>query len=85
MQMLPYFMRYNHLNFAKSMPVFTAVMMQLLEEVHSKFSQGDFVVKRSNKPLNQVDAYHAQEWIVRTGKESGGMVGITKKVSALQR
>ena len=84
-QMLPYFMRYDHLNYAKSVPVFIADMMTLPEEVHSKFLQGDFVVKRSNDKFNQVDADYAQEWIVGTGKESGGVVGITNEISAVQR
>ena len=59
--------------------------MQPPEEVHSKFSQCDFVVKRSNQKFNQVDADHTQEWIVGTGKESGGVVVITNEVYALQR
>lgn len=83
--MLPYLRRYDHLNYAKSVTAYLIEMSQLPEEIRRQFYEGDFVVKRSSGKFNQVDADHAQEWLVGTGKDSGGIVGITNQPSALQR
>ena len=42
--MLPYFMRYDHLNYARWGPVYLAEMHQLPEPVLSEFQRGNFVV-----------------------------------------
>ncbi len=48
--MLPYFKRYDHLNYARWGPVYLLEMSQLPEPILSEFQQGNFVVKRmSNK------------------------------------
>ena len=84
-QMLPYFMRYDHLNYARWGPVYIAQMYQMPEPVLSEFQRGNFVVKRSIQKFNQVDANQAMEWINGTGKKVGGIVGITKTSAALCR
>ena len=84
-EMLPYLRRYDHLNYAKSVTAYIIEMNQLPAEIRCQFLQGDFVVKRSRGRFNQVDPDHAQEWLVGTGKDSGGIVGITNQPSALQR
>lgn len=83
--MLPYFMRYDHLNYARWGPVYIAEMHKLPEPVLSEFQRGNFVVKRSAEKFNQVDPDQAMEWINGTGKKGGGIVGITKTISALCR
>ena len=83
--MLPYFMRYDHLNYARWGPVYIAEMHQLPEPVLSEFQRGNFVVKRSDQKFNQVDPDQAMEWINGTGKKGGGIIGITKTTSALCR
>ena len=83
--MLPYFHRYDHTNYARWGPVFLALMHQLPEEVENEFRRGNFVVKGSEKKFNQVDPDHSLEWINGVGKRSGGIVGITKTISALTR
>ena len=45
----------------------------------------DFVVRKSKGTFNQVDPDQAQEWLNAIGKKSGGIVGITKTSSALNR
>ena len=84
-RMLPYFMRYDHYNYARWGPVYLAEMHQLPAAVLSEFQKGNFVVKRSARQFNQVDPDQAQEWINGTGKKSGGIVGITKTITALRR
>src|ERR1043165_5621831 len=82
---LPYFRRYDHLNYVKSVSVYLIEMNQLPSEINCQFLQSDFVVKRCPGRFNQVDPDHAQEWLVVIGKDSGGIVGITNQPSALQR
>ncbi|MGH0124240.1 UNVERIFIED_CONTAM: hypothetical protein FKN15_053502 [Acipenser sinensis] len=84
-EMVPHIARYNHTNYLKSLTIFIAETNQLPAEVKAAFHRGDFVIKRSLQKFNQVDADHAQEWIVGTGKASGGILGITNETSALQR
>ena len=83
--MIPYFMRYNHYNYARWGPVYLAEMQQLPESVLREFHKGNFVVKRSTTKFSQVDPDQAMEWINGTGKKVGGIVGITKTTSALSR
>ena len=84
-QMLPYFFRYDHHNYARWGTVYLAEMHMLPAEVESEFQAGNFVVKDSNHTFNQVDPDHSQEWLNATGKKGGGIVGITKTTSALSR
>ena len=60
-------------------------MKQLPEEIENEIQSGNFVVKRSNGRFNEVDPDHAQEWLNGTEKRAGGIVGITKTPSALNR
>ena len=83
--MLPYFFRYDHLNYAKWGSVFIAETRQLPMEVLHEFKKGNFVVKWSEGTFNQVSADHSLEWLNGIGKRGGGIVGITKTSSALSR
>lgn len=83
--MLPYFFRYDHLNYAKWGSVFIAEMEQLPAEVLGEFKKGNFLVKWSEGKFNEVSADHSLEWLNGIGKRGGGIVGITKTSSALTR
>ena len=83
--MLPYFKRYDHVNYARWVPVYLVEMHQFPEPVLSEFKRGNFVVKRSAHKFSQVDPDQAMEWINGTGKKGGGIIGITKTTSALCR
>ena len=84
-EMLPYFHRYDHINYARWGCVHLAQMNQLPLEVEQEFRNVNFVVKASDKRFNQVDPDHALEWLNAVGKKSGGIVGITKTNKALAR
>ena len=83
--MLAYFIRYDHINYARWGSVYIAEMKMLPAEVLSEFRKGDFVVKMSPSKFNQVDPDHSQEWLNAIGKKGGGIVGITKTPNALKR
>lgn len=83
--MLPFFMRYNHTNYARWGTIYLNEMHQLPPEVKEEFSKGNFVVKRVKKSFNQVDPDQSQEWLNGTGKKGGGIIGITKTPTALSR
>ncbi|XP_043192970.1 uncharacterized protein LOC122365640 isoform X2 [Amphibalanus amphitrite] len=84
-EMLPWFFIHDHQNYARWGSVYLAEMQQLPSEVEAEFQAGNFVVKWSNRSFSEVDADHALEWLNCVGKESGGIVGITKTPSALDR
>jgi hypothetical protein len=83
--MLPFCLRYDHINYGRWGPVYLAEMRNLPESVLEEFKKGNFVVKRSARKFNQVDPDQAQEWLNGTGKRGGGIVGITKTNTALNR
>ena len=78
-------MRYDHNNYGKWDTIYLADMMKLPKPVLDEFQQGNFVVNKSQRKINQVDVDHGQEWLIRAGKTGGGIVGITKTNSALSR
>ena len=82
--MLPYFVCYDHCNYARWGPVYLADMHQLPASILLDFQKGNFVVKRASHKFNQVDPDQAQEWIYGAGKKAGGIVGITKTILALR-
>jgi len=84
-EMLPFFHRYDHTNYARWGCVYLSQMKQLPQEVADEFRQGNFVVKGSNHRFNQVSPDHSLEWLNGVGKKSGGIVGITKTNTALAR
>lgn len=45
-QMLPYFMYYNHINYARWGTIYLKGMHQVHQEVKQEFEAGNFVVKR---------------------------------------
>jgi len=83
--MLPFFVYYDHTNYARWGPVYLAEMHHLPDPVLQEFQQGNFVVKRGQQKFNQVDPDMSQEWLNAIGKKGGGIVGITKTPSALSR
>jgi len=83
--MLPYFMRYNHTNYAHLGTTYPNEMHQLPQKVKEEFSKSNFVVKRAKQSLNQVDPDQSQEWLNGTGKKVRGIIGITKMPTALSR
>ena len=84
-EMLPFFHRYDHTNYARWGPIYLAQMKQLPPEVQAEFENGNWVVKGSSRKFNQVDPDQALEWLNGTGKRGGGIVGITRTPSALFR
>ena len=81
-QMLPFFKWDNHHNYAKWGTVYLSEMHKLQEGVKAEFERGNFVVKRSPQPFNQVDSDQSQEWLNNTGKKgAASIVGITKTTS----
>ena len=84
-RMLPFFFRYDHTHYARWGTIYLAEMNCLPPEVLQEFQAGNFVVKESGRKFNQVSPDHSQEWLNGTGKKSGGIVGITRNISALGR
>ena len=84
-RMLPFFFRYDHTHYARWGTIYLSEMNCLPPEVLQEFQAGNFVVKESGRRFNQVSPDHSQEWLNATGKKSGGIVGITRSITALGR
>lgn len=52
--MLPFFFRYDHVNYARWGTVYLAEMAKLSPDILREFQQGHFVVKHANRRFNQV-------------------------------
>ena len=50
-----------------------------------EFEQGNFVVKHADRQFNQVSPDHSTEWLNATRKKCGGLVGIIRRATALNR
>ena len=61
--MLPFFMRYDHFNYARWGTIYLNDMHQLPVDVQTEFQNGNFVVKRANLKFNQVSPDQSQEWL----------------------
>ena len=72
--MLPYFFRYDHLNYAKRGSVLIAEMRQLPMEVLHEFKKENLVVKSSEGTFNNVTADHNLEWLNGIGKRGGELL-----------
>lgn len=84
-RMIPYFMIYDHTNYARWGVIYVNEMHHLPPEVQKEFEDGNFVVKQTSQNFNQVDPDQSQEWLNGIGKKRGGIIGITKTSSALSR
>lgn len=85
-EMLPYIARYDHHNYLKSLSVYIAEMHALPCEIEDEFRRGEFVIKTAPGTFNQVDADHAQEWLVGEVQDtSAGIIGIVQNPASLQR
>ena len=84
-QMIPFFMRYDHYNYAGWDPIYLSDIDQLPENLKCEFMIGNIVVERKTHTFNQVVPDQAQERLNGTGKKNGRIFGITKIVSAQRR
>ena len=71
-EMLPFYFRYDHVNYARWGCVYLSEMHQLPSEVEEEFQLGNFVVKGSDQSFNQVDPDHSLEWLNGVGKKEWG-------------
>lgn len=87
-EMLPWFAAFDHVNYTRWGVVFLADMKLLprtAPEVYQGFQSGDFVTKETRSAFNQIADDQALEHVNKSGKVSGGLVGITRTESARDR
>ena len=77
-KMLPFFHRYDHINYARWGAVYLAQMKQLPVEVQTEFDKGNWVVKGSSPQFNQAYPDQGQEWLNGTGKRGGRIVALCR-------
>lgn len=87
-EMLPWFAAFDQVNYTRWGIVFLADMKLLPKrapEVHEGFLCGDFVTKETENSFNHIPDDLALEHVNRSGKVTGGLVGITRTDSARDR
>jgi hypothetical protein len=87
-EMLPLMAVYDHVNYTRWGTVYLLDMQQLSETaptVYSEFMDGNFVVKHTPQKFNNVSTDQALEFVNRMCKVSGGLIGITRTESAMNR
>lgn len=87
-EMLPWFGAFDHPNYLRWGSVFLADMNQLVHtapEVLAGFKEGDFGVKESTQKFNQIPDDQGLEHVNKMGKIAGGVIGITRSETALNR
>lgn len=88
--MLPWYFAYDHVNYARYLPVYIAEMANLSEShpsVHASFLKGDFVAQRqTNYGFGQIACDQLiEQTLNRDSKTKGGLTGITLSSSAVSR
>lgn len=88
--MLPWFFAYDHINYARYLPIYLHDMLALPKshpEAHKMLSGGDFGVQRSsNHGFAQVPVDQTiEQTLNRSTKSKGGIVGFSLKKPAVQR
>lgn len=87
-EMLPLMAVYDHSNYTRWGTVYLLDMQQLSETaptVYAEFMDGNFVVKHTPQKFNNVSTDQALEFVNKMCKVSGGLVGITRTESAMNR
>ena len=87
--MLPHFFAMDRQNYARYLPVYLADMQKLElthPEVYKEFAEGNHSISRSGQPFSQVSTDMALEQSINAdSKSSGGVIGISQSLSALER
>ena len=87
-QMLPWFAVFNHPNYLKMGTVYLDDMKRLSEThptVHAQFMDGNFTVKTEEGSFAGLSTDLQLEYVNRSCKVAGGLVGISRNESARER
>ena len=84
--MLPFFFITNRLNYSRWTPVYILDMLVIPVEIKAAFDAGEFAISQKTGIFNGVWSDMATEkTIIKDSKGNGGIVGLTRKKSALVR
>ena len=84
--MLPYFFITNRTNYSRWTPVYILDMIDLPEDIKQEFNAGKFAIHQKAGVFNGIWSDMATEkTIIKDSKGNGGIVGLTRKKSALIR
>ena len=84
--MLPFFFVTNRNNYSRWTPIYLLYMLNLPSEVESRFKAGFFAIRQKAGSFNGVwSDMTTEKTIIKDSKSNGGIVGLTRKKSALIR
>ena len=84
----PWFFVFDHVNYSRWLPVHIKDMIELEEkhpDVYRQFTQGDFVVRKTQHVFSAIALDHAHEQSNDDLKDDGGVVGLTENPEALSK
>ena len=87
-EMMPWFAAYDRINYLRWGSVYLSNMQRLqitAPEVSVEFEKGNFVVRTKLAHFNGQSVDLSQEHVIKMCKVSGGIIGITRNESALNR
>ena len=87
-QILPWPFVMDHTNYARWLAVHYWDMQVLCSkhpDVYKHFSDGAFVVHKTNRAFSSIALDHAHEQVNALVKDQGGAVGLTENPAALRR
>ena len=87
-EMMPWFAAYDRINYLRWGSVYLSNMQRLqitAPEVSVEFEEGNFVVRTKLAHFNGQSVDLSQEHVIKMCKVSGGIIGITRNESALNR
>ena len=84
-QILPWLFVMDHTNYARWLAVHYWVLSSKHPDVYKHFSDGAFVVHKTNRAFSSIALDHAHEQVNALVKGQGGAVGLTENPAALRR
>ena len=86
--LVPWMFSLDHINYARWMSVHIRDMSLLFSshpDIHQEFTNGSFVVHKTEKVFSSIALDHAHEQVNAQVKGEGGAVGLTENPAALRR
>ena len=84
--MLPVMFAANRVNYSRYTPVYLLEMLNLPEDVQQAFDEGHFTYREKPGAFNGLwSDMGVEKTVIRDSKSNGGVIGLTRKPSALLR
>ena len=84
-EFMPFFFALDHVNYSRWLSVHVRDLCSLPESVFEDFSEGNFVISKTERRFSSIPVDQAHEQENKIVKSTGGFKGLTENPSALKR